>query len=87
MGKEGEEIVDEGADYLKRKAPLEEVEGRKGKGKRLLEEDETYVVEDHGYNEAEKANRGDNASTFFPRNPAGFRVSSITKESEGGLLS
>lgn len=41
------------------KRPLEEV--REGQ-QRILEEDDTYVVTDHGYKEAEKANRGSNAS-------------------------
>lgn len=62
IGTEGKETIDKGADYAKRKLPLEEVPGREGNGKRLLEEDETYVIEDHGYVEAEKANRGGNAS-------------------------
>ena len=63
MGKEGQERVDEGADYVKQKVPLEEVEGG---AKRLLEEEKTYVMDDHGIGEAEKANRGDNASMFVP---------------------
>ncbi len=71
MGKEGPEMVHEGADYVQRKMPLEEeevvVEGRDGKRSRLLEEDETYVMDNHGIGEAEKANQGDNASmSSFP---------------------
>ncbi|KAF7513351.1 hypothetical protein GJ744_009772 [Endocarpon pusillum] len=64
MGKEGQEKVDEGAEYVRRKVPLEEeeVEGKETTGKRLLEEDRTPVMDDHGIGEAEKANRGDNAS-------------------------
>ena len=42
-------------------APIEEPLERT----RILEEDsEMYAVEDHGYDEAEKANQGDNASKF-----------------------
>jgi Protein of unknown function (DUF1279) len=70
MGEEGNGAIDEGADYVKRKGPLEEVTGRELKGKRLLEEGETYVVEDHGYDEAEKADRGEGAgipSLFWHR--------------------
>jgi Protein of unknown function (DUF1279) len=66
MGEEGKEAVDEGPDYIKRKGPLEEVTGRESKGKRLLEEEETYVVEDHGYNKAEKADRGEEAGISSP---------------------
>lgn len=67
MGKEGQEKMDEGAEYVKRKVPLEEVEGRAVQEKRLLEEDKTPVMDNHGIGEAEKANRGDNASTSsFP---------------------
>ncbi len=64
----------EGADYVQRKVPPEEEEeeGSNGKRNRMQEEDETYVMDDHGIGEAEKANRGDNASMssfslfFFP---------------------
>ena len=36
-----------------------------GDGKRVLEEEhEGYILEDHGYVEAEKANRGENASKY-----------------------
>lgn len=71
MGEEGKEAVDEGADYVKRKGPLEEVTGRESKGMRLLEEEEeeeeeTYVVEDHGYDKAEKADRGEKAGISSP---------------------
>ncbi len=44
------------------RAPLEDV--RQGE-KRILEEDDTYVVMEHGYKEAEKANEGPNASMSF----------------------
>lgn len=64
MGEEGKQMVDEGADYVKRKVPLKKAQGEGVVGKRLLEEDETYVVEDHGYTEAEKADQGDQAGTF-----------------------
>lgn len=66
MGKEGEKIVDEGADHVQRKVPLEEVQGREDGAKRVLAEDQTYMLEDHGYMEAEKANQGDNASKISP---------------------
>lgn len=60
---EGQEMVDgavnEVQGYMKEVVPIEEV--RDGE-KRILEEGQTIVVEDHGYVEAEKANRGDNAS-------------------------
>jgi Protein of unknown function (DUF1279) len=60
MPEQGQEAVDQGVAYVKQKVPLEEVQGKE-RGKRLLEEDETYVLEDHGYKEAEKADQGDNA--------------------------
>lgn len=60
MPEPGKEAVDEGLEYVKQKVPLETVPGQEGE-KRLLEEDETYVLEDHGYKEAEKADQGDNA--------------------------
>lgn len=64
MGNEGKERVEEAAHYMKRKVPLEE--GREGLGgKRLLEEEETYVIEDHGYSEAEMANSGEKGSMCF----------------------
>jgi Protein of unknown function (DUF1279) len=66
MGEEGKKPADEGADYVKRKGPLEEVTEGESKGKRLLEEEETYVVEDHGYNKAEKADRGEEAGISSP---------------------
>ncbi|ERF70597.1 hypothetical protein EPUS_02463 [Endocarpon pusillum Z07020] len=80
MGKEGQEKVDEGAEYVRRKVPLEEevVEGRETTGKRLLEEEDTTpVVDDHGIGEAEKANRGDNASmsSFSLSSSRGFQSS------------
>ncbi len=53
MGKDGAERVEE---------VMVVEEGSVGKRKRLLEEDETYVVDNHGIGEAEKANQGDNAS-------------------------
>lgn len=60
---QGQEVVDGAVDevkgYMKEVVPIEEV--RDGE-KRILEEGQTIVVEDHGYAEAEKANRGDNAS-------------------------
>jgi N-terminal acetyltransferase 2 len=57
-----EDAIDQGEKIVK--APLEEVkEGEK----RILEEEETYVVAEHGYKEAEQANQGANASAYsFP---------------------
>ena len=59
MGEQGKESVDKGAEYVKQKVPVEEVQA--GERKRLLGEDETYVLEDHGYKEAEMADQGDQA--------------------------
>jgi len=53
--------VNEVEGYVKDVVPIEEV--REGE-KRLLEEGETIVIEDHGYAAAEKANRGENASIW-----------------------
>lgn len=79
MGKEGQENVDEGAEYVRRKVPLEEVEGREAGAKRLLEEDRTPVMDNHGIGEAEEANRGDNASmSSFPFFPEDFQPSRKT---------
>lgn len=65
MGESGKEKVDEGANWVKSKVPIEEVkrseDGTAGQPKRLLEEDDTYIIEDHGIREAEAADKGDNA--------------------------
>jgi Protein of unknown function (DUF1279) len=82
MAEEGEKTVDEAAEHVKQevlqgRSREEEAEGKgKGNGKRVLDEkgvgegegegEETYMLEDHGYIEAEKANRGENASMSFP---------------------
>ena len=59
------EKVDEGVEWVKSKVPLSEVKdsvtGEPRREKRLLEEDDTYILEDHGVKEAEKANTGDKA--------------------------
>ena len=56
---EASQKLDKVVDYVV-KAPLEEV---RGEGEtRVLEEEETYVVTEHGYKEAEKAAMGNNAS-------------------------
>jgi hypothetical protein len=47
-------------EVVKEKVPVEEV--REDGEKRMLEEEHTMTVDDHGYKEAEKANRGENAS-------------------------
>jgi len=52
--------VNEVERVVKEKVPVEEL--REDGTKRILEEDKTMVVEDHGYKAAEKANRGVNAS-------------------------
>lgn len=61
-------MVDGAASEVKRvvkeKVPVEDV--REDGQKRILEEEQTMVVRDHGYMEAEKANRGENASTSSP---------------------
>ena len=60
----GQDMVDGAVSEVKRvveeKVPVEEL--RKDGQKRILEEEQTMVVDDHGYKEAEKANRGENAS-------------------------
>ena len=65
LNAQGQDMVDgavnEVEGYVKEVVPIEEV--REGE-KRLLEEGETIVIEDHGYAAAEKANRGENASTL-----------------------
>jgi hypothetical protein len=52
--------VSEVKKVVKEKVPVEEV--RDDGEKRILEEEQTMIVDDHGYKEAEKANRGENAS-------------------------
>lgn len=80
MAEEGENTVDEAAEHVKQevlqgRSREGEAEGKgKGNGKRVLDEkgvgegggEETHMLEDHGYIEAEKANRGENASMSFP---------------------
>jgi hypothetical protein len=56
------EATDKVEDVVRK--PLQEV--REGEI-RVLEEDDTYVVTDHGYKDAAKANSGDNASEFGQR--------------------
>ena len=61
LGETAKEKVDGAGQEVKSQVlPLEEVRGR-GEEKRVLEEDEA-VIWDHGVEEAEKANQGDNAS-------------------------
>ena len=60
LSAEYQDAVDGAIDGVKKRIPIEELRGGE---KRLLEEEETYVVEDHGVKEAEKANAGGNAST------------------------
>ena len=67
----GQDMVDgvvmDAERVVKEKVPVEEL--REDGTKRLLEEEETMTVDDHGYNEAEKANRGGNASMLAPSFP------------------
>ena len=64
LSTEGQEMVDgavnEVKGYVKEVVPLEEI--RNDGEKRILEEGQTIVIEDHGYAAAEQANKGDNAS-------------------------
>lgn len=53
--------VEDGAKHAVEKVEVA-VQDATGQEKRVLEEDSTYVVTDHGYREAEQANRGSNAS-------------------------
>lgn len=66
LPEEGQEMVDgavtEVKKMVKERVPIESV--REDGQKRVLEEDETYVVEDHGYRDAENANSGANASIW-----------------------
>ena len=64
LSQEGQDRVDGVANevkaVVKKKVPLGEVR-EDGEG-RILEEEQTMIIEDHGYKEAEKANKGENAS-------------------------
>ena len=64
-------MVDGAANEVKRvvkeKVPVKEL--REDGTKRILEEDQTMVVDVHGYKEAEQANRGENASMLAPLHP------------------
>lgn len=55
--------VEKGMEHAKEKVEMA-VQDVTGEDKRILEEDQTYVVTDHGYKDAEKANRGANASEY-----------------------
>jgi N-terminal acetyltransferase 2 len=59
--------------------PVEEVTGQ---DQRILEEDQAYVVADHGYQAAEKANSGPNASEYSqsPVEPGKLRSAGIWTE-------
>lgn len=70
LPKEAQDEVDEAGAVMKEKLEIEE-----SASKRVLEEkSEAYIVEDHGYKEAEQANRGDNASTFHTYVFSSFNV-------------
>jgi len=60
--------VDEAAKEVKGvgKEMLPLGERREDGQKRILEQEPTYIVGDHGYQEAEKANTGENASMLHP---------------------
>jgi N-terminal acetyltransferase 2 len=59
----GEEVKEGAIHGVEKVAkPVEEVTGQ---SQRILEEDEAYVVADHGYKDAEKANSGADASKYI----------------------
>jgi hypothetical protein len=68
LGQGGQDTVDGAASEVKRvgKETLLLGEGQEDGQKRILEQDPTYIVDDHGYQEAEKANKGANASMLHP---------------------
>lgn len=59
-----QDMVDGAADEVKRvvkeTVPVDEI--REDGQKRMLEDEQTMTIQDHGYKEAEKANQGENAS-------------------------
>lgn len=59
---QGRRMLEEDQSYRKVKNPAEEVDGQ---GRRILEEGQSYSeedIDDHGLAEADRANRGSNAS-------------------------
>lgn len=65
LPQQGQDIVDGAASEVRRVVkevvPVEDL--REDGEKRILEGEQTMIVQDHGYKEAEKANMGENAST------------------------
>jgi hypothetical protein len=68
LGQGGQDAVDGAANEVKGvgKETLLLGEGREDGQKRILEQEPTYIVDHHGYEEAEKANKGENASMSHP---------------------
>jgi hypothetical protein len=68
LGQGGQDAVDGAANEVKRvgKETLSLGEEREDGQRRILEQEPTYIVDDHGYQEAEKANKGENASMLHP---------------------
>jgi hypothetical protein len=77
LGQGGQDAVDGAAKEVKRvgKETLPLGEGREDGQKRILEQEPTYIVGDHGYQEAEKANTGENASMLHPSTPQFMQMS------------
>src|SRR5271168_2185845 len=77
LGQGGQDAVDEAIKEVERvgKETLSLGEGREDGQKRILEQEPTYIVDDHGYQEAEKANKGENASMLHPSMPQFMQMS------------
>ena len=71
LGQGGQDTIDGAANEVKRvgKETLSLGGEREDGQKRILEQEPTYIVDDHGYQEAEKANKGENASMLHPSTP------------------
>ena len=85
---EVKEYIDGASSEVKKvvrdQVPLQEL--RDSGEVRILEEDKTYVVEDHGYREAEKANQGANASEYSRFSELRERVKGfVLKHSSPGI--
>lgn len=59
VGGEAEQAAEHAVEQVAK--PVEQVTGQ---SQRILEEDEAYVVTDHGYKDAAQANSGENASEY-----------------------
>lgn len=77
LGQGGQEAVDGAIEEVERvgQETLSLGEGREDGQKRILEQEPTYIVDDHGYQEAEKANKGENASMLHPSTPQFMQMS------------